>query len=61
MWVMTKKIKGREYLYLYKTVWRDGRPKSQYVKYLGGKNRYSEDLLKNIIQSEEKISQLRGE
>jgi len=34
---MTKKIKGREYLYAYETKWVSGRPRNIYVDYLGPK------------------------
>ena len=54
MWVMTKRIKGREYLYLYKTVWREGRAKSIFVKYLGLKERLDTNKIKEIIEKVEK-------
>jgi hypothetical protein len=53
MWVMVKKIKGREYVYLYRSVWRDGRPRNQFIRYLGPKDTLSEQEVKRIIKAEE--------
>ncbi|MFH0860208.1 MAG: hypothetical protein V1921_03310 [Candidatus Altiarchaeota archaeon] len=46
---MTKTIRGREYLYLYKTSWVAGRPKSEYVRYLGPKAGFTEDELRSVL------------
>ena len=54
MWVMVKKIKGREYLYLYKSVWRGGKPRNQFIRYLGPKQTLSKEKIKAIIDEEEK-------
>ena len=52
MWVMTKTLKGREYLYLYKSVWERGRPRNKFIKYLGPKESISEREVKRIIKEE---------
>ena len=52
MWVMVKKIKGREYLYLYKSVWRGGKPRNQFIRYLGPKQKISEEAIKKLIKEE---------
>ena len=54
---MTKEIKGKEYLYLYKSVWEKGRPRNKFIKYLGPKEKYSKKEIKKIIRQETKISQ----
>ena len=53
MWVMTKKIKGREYLYLYKSKWENGKPRNKFIKYLGAKNQYTDKKLTKIVREEE--------
>lgn len=58
MWVMTKTLKGREYLYLYKSVWERGRPRNKFIKYLGPKDQYTGRQIKKLIQEEK--SKLNG-
>ncbi|MFH1835655.1 MAG: hypothetical protein ABH851_05660 [Methanobacteriota archaeon] len=52
MWIMTKTIKGREYLYLYKSVWERGRPRNKFVRYLGPAVKYTDREIKKIIEDE---------
>ena len=49
---MRKKIKGREYLYLYKCVWRDGRSRNVFVRYLGPASRYTDSEIKRAAEYE---------
>lgn len=53
MWIMTKTVKGRDYMYLYKTVWEGGKPKSKFVRYLGSKDILTKPELKKIIKEAE--------
>lgn len=53
MWVMKKKIKGNVYLYLYKSLWINGKPVSKYVRYLGPKDKVNKARLGLIIAEEE--------
>ncbi|MFC2154342.1 hypothetical protein ACFLRC_02530 [Candidatus Altiarchaeota archaeon] len=52
--MMTKKIKGRDYLYLYKTKWVNGKPKSKFVRYLGPKDSVDDEHIQKYIREEEK-------
>lgn len=52
MFVMKKKIKGREYLYLYKCVWRDGRSRNVFVRYLGPANHYTDSEIRGVLEDE---------
>lgn len=38
MYIVKKKIKGLDYLYIYKSQWRDGKPRNIYVDYIGPDN-----------------------
>ena len=50
---MRKNIKGREYLYLYKSVWRDGRSRNVFIRYLGPAERLTEPEIRRVIKDEE--------
>lgn len=50
MWVMKKKIKGKEYLYLYKSKWIDGKPVSIFVKYLGPKDKVTSETMEKSLK-----------
>lgn len=52
MWVMTKRLKGKEYLYLYKTKWVKGRPKSIFIRYLGPKGDVTDDYIARCKREE---------
>jgi hypothetical protein len=54
MWAMTKKIKGQHYVYAYRTEWKNGRPKSIYVEYLGPKDQLTDQEIKEKIKALEK-------
>jgi len=54
MWVMKKKIRGRTYLYLYKSVWESGRPRNKFIRYIGPEESISEQAVKKIISEEKK-------
>ncbi|MFH1721694.1 MAG: hypothetical protein ABH950_03705 [Candidatus Altiarchaeota archaeon] len=53
MWVMNKKLKGREYLYLYKTKWVKGKPKSKFVRYIGPKKSVTKTFIDKCKKEEE--------
>ena len=50
MFVMKKTIKGREYLYLYKCVWRNGRSRNVFVRYLGPADRYTDSEIRGVLE-----------
>jgi len=54
MWAMTKKIKGNLYVYAYKTEWKNGKPKSTYVDYLGPKDQLTDAEIKEKLRVLEK-------
>lgn len=61
MWVMEKKIKGREYLYLYKSVWENGKPRNKFVRYIGPKEKIPTEEVKRMVkESEDNNNSVRG-
>lgn len=59
MWVMTKRLKGREYLYLYKSKWVAGKPKNVFVRYLGPKAEVSDVDIQRAKQQEKQKEERR--
>lgn len=53
VWVMKKQIKGKNYLYLYKTKWVNGKPKSVFIKYLGSANNLTDANIKKAKEEAE--------
>ena len=59
MWIMKKKIRGKNYLYLYKSEWRNKKQISKFVRYIGPEDKYTEGQLDKVIEEVKK--ELEGE
>ena len=51
MWIMKKKIRGKNYLYLYKSEWVNKKPISKFVRYIGQEDKYAEGQLDKVIEN----------